>query len=117
MSNPHPQNAFKPGNKVAEGNDKTARLSTFIRKKLRTSRTLKEYEEARLEAQLISDDYVDSYWKAKTIKEKKEIFESLRDTDEGKPAQSVKLSGDSENPIGLVIYRPEKYSDPDESNN
>ena len=102
MSNTNPPtNAFLPGNKVAEGNDKTLNLSTWVKKALKKPRTVKEYEDAIATEQAIAENFVETYFRARTPHEKKEIFAEIRDTTEGKPTQRSEITGPDGGPINF----------------
>jgi hypothetical protein len=102
--------SFKPGNQVALGNDKTAKLSTFVQKALLKAKDLTEYENARTQAEAIAEDMVNSYWEAKNVIEKKAIFDTLADRTEGKPKQSTELSGEVS--IVTPIYSGKSFVEP-----
>ena len=84
--------SVKPGQKLALGNDKTAKLSTFIELALKSAHTLGEYESARTKAQAMAEDFVNQYWEAKTVAEKKAVLDTIADRTEGKPKQQTDIT-------------------------
>jgi hypothetical protein len=89
VGRPATTGSIKKGEKLALGNDKTARLSTFIELALKSAKTLPEYEGIRSQAEAIATDFVDSYWKATTVLEKKAVLQEIADRTEGKARQQL----------------------------
>ncbi len=103
--------SFKKGQKAALGNDKTAKLSTFIEIALRNAKTVGELDEARSQAHAIAEDFVNSYWDAKTITDKKAVFTELMDRTEGKASQPILHGEDEDHPIRSLFLKPDKMTD------
>lgn len=94
MSNPNPENQFKEGENHNPTGAKSVdqRISTYFKKsieKIATAKNIKEYDAAVSNAQAMSDDFVESYWTANTIQEKKAVLDTIMDRTEGKPQQAI----------------------------
>lgn len=116
MSNPNPPNQFKPGNQVALGSDKTQRVSTWIEKELEellsdTDATVLGYEKNLQKKRAIAKKLISMALQAKDNGLSMAAIKEVLDRTEGKAAQSLKLSGDAENPLNVLFVKPEKNTE------
>lgn len=110
MSNPHPQNQIKKGDKLALGNDKSLRLSTWVDKYLddEIPNTLPGYVEGLTYRKYLSKKLLNLTAKMNDGLAFKAMFSEIRNTTEGMPKQSTEITGKDGGPIEFA-----KYSDED----
>ena len=98
MSNPHPKNLFQKGNKIAKGNDKTIRLSTWIDKALDgdVPTDVSGYDEIISYRQFVAAKMVETTVTTKDPSIRLAYFKEIADRTEGRPSQPVDLTSKGE---------------------
>lgn len=100
---------FQKGNKLAEGNDKTLNIKTWLNKELHTTdpETLDEYGKAVDKVQKLAKFMVKNALSTSDKKLALEYIKEILDRVEGKPKQSTEITGKDGGPIEFANYSDE----------
>lgn len=108
--------SFKSGNKAAEGNDKTQRMSTYIEAALEKTLgeldlgTMEGYETSMKIKEVLATKFIRRTLKAKDDSVFDKLMNSLMDRTEGKPKQATEISGPDGGPIELSNMTEEQLT-------
>ena len=91
---------LKPGMKIAQGNDKTLRLSTWLDTELqRETGAVDSYGEKMTVAKELARDVINTARTTEDAKLKLDYFKEIADRTEGKPVQKQEITGKDGAPL------------------